>query len=191
MAKKMTGPQWQQSAGMFIAGQEHVDEMDLTVIAMEQKYGVGRLRLLVPIELREKFDRQDFKFQRALYDASDPEELKVECQRMIKAWHAVDKAAGASGKPQLDPAVLEVALGDGRALAIVRTAFEAHRVAKGRAMAVVTVEEVARLFEASEPLVTLLAAFPGARVTGVRKTVDSPVRALEGCGKGLDDEIPF
>ena len=168
-----------------------MDEVDVVALQVEERWGVGRARLLVEPELREKFDRQDFKFQRALYDASDPEELKVECQRMIKAWHAVDKAAGASGKPQLDPAVLEVALGDGRALAIVRTAFEAHRVAKGRAIAVVTVEEVARLFEASEPLVTLLAAFPGARVTGVRKTVDSPLRALEGCGKGLDDEIPF
>ena len=90
--KKQTGPDWQQSAGMFIAGQEHVDEMDLTVIEMERKWGVDRLRLLVGVELREKFDRQRYLTNQAIW-FGDLESVKRETARMVKAYQALDRAA--------------------------------------------------------------------------------------------------
>jgi len=188
MAKKMTGPQWQQSAGMFIAGQEHVDEMDLTVIAMEQKYGVGRLRLLVPIELREKFDRQRYLTNQAIW-FGDLEAVKRETARMVKAYQALDQAATAAGKTGISPDVWEVVLPDGSVAAIVKTNAEAFAVSReGRLAKVYTLDEIGRLIYGFPDIAKAKELWPGAEVTAVRTNIRDPLEAIHSTHQGIDDQ---
>jgi hypothetical protein len=188
MAKKMTGPQWQQSAGMFIAGQEHVDEMDLTVIAMEQKYGVGRLRLLVPIELREKFDRQRYLTNQAIW-FGDLEAVKRETARMVKAYQALDQAATAAGKTGISPDVWEVVLPDGSVAAIVKTNAEAFAVSReGRLAKVYTLDEIGRLIYGFPDIAKAKEVWPGAEVTAVRTNIRDPLEAIHSTHQGIDDQ---
>ena len=58
---------WQATYGMFITGQAWVDELTLCVEGMERKWGAGRLRLMVGPELREKFDRQRYLTNQAVW----------------------------------------------------------------------------------------------------------------------------
>ncbi len=60
-------PAWQRSHGTHIAGRAYLDEADLTASEMEGKWGCGRLRLLVSPELREKFDRQRYLLNQAVW----------------------------------------------------------------------------------------------------------------------------
>lgn len=184
----MTGPQWQQSAGMFIAGQEHVDEMDLTVIAMEQKYGVGRLRLLVPIELREKFDRQRYLTNQAIW-FGDLEAVKRETARMVKAYQALDQAATAAGKTGISPDVWEVVLPDGSVAAIVKTNAEAFAVSReGRLAKVYTLDEIGRLIYGFPDIAKAKEVWPGAEVTAVRTNIRDPLEAIHSTHQGIDDQ---
>jgi hypothetical protein len=48
---------WAQSNRTFLDGQAAIDGADAVALAMELRWGAGRLRLLVPVELRERFDR--------------------------------------------------------------------------------------------------------------------------------------
>ena len=50
--------EWMQTPGTYIAGRAELDEADKLEVELELKWGRDRLRLLVPVELREKFDRQ-------------------------------------------------------------------------------------------------------------------------------------
>ena len=47
-----------ENAGIATAIQGLVQSVDALTDAMERRWGVGRLRLLVPDDLRERFDRQ-------------------------------------------------------------------------------------------------------------------------------------
>ena len=49
---------WQASYGMYLTGHEAIEDLNQVAKAMEDKWGKGRLRLVVPADLREKFDRQ-------------------------------------------------------------------------------------------------------------------------------------
>ncbi len=49
---------WARTPGTYISGQAHIDGADQDAVAMELKWGAGRLRLLVSPELREKLGRR-------------------------------------------------------------------------------------------------------------------------------------
>ena len=76
---------------------------------MEAKWGVDRLRLLVSPELREKFDRQRYLLNQAIWHG-ELEAVRRESLRTVKAWLALDAAATAANKPPLQPLVWEVAV---------------------------------------------------------------------------------
>lgn len=183
---------WSRSHGTYLAGRAVIDEADATAAAMETKWGCGRLRLLVPAELREKFDRQRYLFNQALWHGS-LEDVRREAPRMVNAWRALDRTAeAADGVSTLDPLVWEVTLSDGRVAAIVRDGDDAHRVvATGRAVNVYTLEEIARLLEAHRVVGEAKLIFPGARVERVSRQVDDPLDAFASSKPDLDDEIPF
>jgi hypothetical protein len=186
-----TAVNWATTPAKWIEGRSWVDEADLVAKEMEEAWGVGRLRLLVGPELREKFDRQRYRFNTAIYCAADLDEVKEEAKRMIRAWHALQKAAEAAGRPKLEPSAWEVALSDGRALTVVKSSAEAYALAKdGRARVVLTMDEVAAIFEAQPTILALKTSFPGARVVGVRGPSDA-LMSLDTTGGDLDDEIPF
>ena len=144
-----------------------VDGVDQLALTMERKWGVGRLRLLVEDELRARFDAQQAKLDAALV-AGQLAYVQAQALGMRRAWQALDQAATAAGAVPLAPEVWECVLpGSGEVVAIVRSAAEAHHVA--RRQRVFTLVEVARLIEAlGEGVLEVKRVFPGAAVAEIR-----------------------
>src|SRR6187551_2035131 len=93
---------WSRSHGTYIAGRAYVDGADQTAAEMEAKWGVDRLRLLVEPKLRERFDRQRYLFNQAIWHG-ELEQVRREAGRMVTAWLVLDQAATAAGRQPLDP----------------------------------------------------------------------------------------
>ena len=183
-----------QSYGLYIAGRAIIDTADQVAMTMEAKWGCGRLRLLVAPELTEKFDRQRYKWNQAIWHG-DLEEVRLQAQRMTAAWRALDRAATEAGAQPLAPNVWEVALADGTVAAIVPDNTQAHAVvAQGRQMAVYTLAEIARLIEHYQTTMAVKLMFPGATVTKVRVPQGDPLDAVIDTQFDLDapmdDPIP-
>jgi hypothetical protein len=190
---------WARQPGTYIAGRAYLDEADLTAAEMEAKWGCDRLRLLVPPDLREKFDRQRYLLNQAIWHG-ELGGVRREAQRMVNAYLALDRAAEAAGKQKLSPVVWEVAIPDpdhaerGRAFvaAIVRDNADAHAViAEGRKVAVYTLEEIGRLLAGMPALAKAKTVWPGAAVVSVGKSVVDPLLSLHDTRDPLDDEIGF
>ena len=169
---------WSRTHGGYIAGRASIDEADKTAAAMETRWGAGRLRLLVTSELREKFDRQRYLFNAAIW-YGDLEAVRRESTRMVTAWLALDKAATAAGKAAISPQVWEVALADGTVAAIVPSDDHLRAViAEGRAVAVYTLDEIARFLSAYSDIAKAKLTFPGAEVTTISKSISDPLDAI-------------
>lgn len=188
---------WATANGTWIAGRAVLDGVDALAAEMEAKWGAGRLRLLVSADLREKFDRQRYLLNQAIWHG-DLESIRREGPRMATAWRALDRAATAAGAGRLDPMVWEIALDDGSVAAIVPETVHAARVAaEGRKVSVYTLDELARILSGFRDVAAVKATFPGAAVTAVRRTVPDPLDAIHDTalplddGEVHDDEIPF
>ena len=186
-------PKWHETPGMYIAGQEEIDEADLVASEMERKWGCDRLRLMVPKELREKFDRQRYKLNQAIWHG-DLEAVKTEAQRMVKAWRALDKAATEDGRNVASPEVWETTLSDGTVAVIAwdwkdAALFEAQR--NGRKAEVYTLAEIGRIIEAFPEVMRAKDVFPGATVTAVRGPDRDLLRAIPDSRSPIDDVLPW
>lgn len=186
---------WARSHGTYIAGRAYLDEADLTASEMEAKWGADRLRLLVTPELREKFDRQRYLLNQAIWHG-DLEGVRREAMRMVNAWMALDRAATAAGKSKLDPMVWEIAVadpahadGEGYVAAIVPTNDHAHLVqADGRKVVVYTLEEIGRLLTAVPGVAKAKLAFPGAAVVSVKRSIPDPLLSVHDTREPLDEK---
>jgi hypothetical protein len=179
---------WSRTHGSYLAGRACIDEADLTAAQMETRWGAGRLRLLVPAEMREKFDRQRYLLNAAIWHG-DLDAVCREAKRMVTAWLALDKAATAAGKAPISPLVWEVALADGTVAAIVPGDDHAHAViAEGRALAVYTLDEIARFLSAYPDIAKAKLTFPGAEVTAINKSISDPLDAIRD-GVNLNDPL--
>ena len=184
-------PDWHATPGTYIAGRESLDDMDMVAIAMEEKWGRDRLRLLVPRELREKFDRQRYKVNSAIWHGN-LQDVKVEADRMIKAWRALDRAAEASGAHLLAPEVWEAVTPDGTVVAVVKNDVDARLVvAQGRHVEVYTMNEVARMLANYPILAAAKASFPGCQVVRVSGPPRDPLDAIPDSKAPIDDAIPY
>lgn len=190
---------WANHHGTYIAGRAHIDGADAAAIEMEAKWGCGRLRLLVSAELREKFDRQRYLHNQAIWHG-DLEAVRRESGRMVTAWRALDKAATTAGARELPADVWEISRPDGRVVAIVPDNARARLVMpEGRYVDVYTLDEIGRLLEGFPLLAKVKEHFPGATVTAVRRRIDDPLEAVGDTREGLDanlhgelnDDIPF
>ena len=182
---------WARSPGTYIAGRAYLDGADETAAEMEAKWGCDRLRLLVSPELREKFDRQRYLLNQAIWHG-ELEAVRRESNRMVAAWLALDRAAEAAGASKLNPVVWEVPLADGSVAAIVPDDAHAHHVvAEGRAVSVFTLEEIGRLLSNYPDIARSKMMFPGATITAVRRSVDDPLKAIHDTKEPLNDPINF
>ena len=200
VAEPMSDPRsWARSHGTYIAGRAYLDEADQTAAEMEAKWGADRLRLLVAPELREKFDRQRYLFNQAIWHG-ELEEVRQQSMRMVRAWLALDTAATQAGKGKLDPQVWEIAVPDldkpddptaaSYVAAIVPDHQHARAVsAEGRKVVVYTLEEIARLLAAMPSIAKSKVVFPGASVTAVRRAIDDPLDGVHDTENGLDDDL--
>jgi hypothetical protein len=187
----MAAPAWQSTVGSFISGQAEVDENDLVAIGMEAKWGVGRLRLLVGPALREKFDRQRYLLNQALWHGELQDVIR-EAKRMSIAWRALDTAAEAAGAASLSPEVWECTTGSGAAYAIVKTIGDARAVtASGRHVKVYTLDEIARLIAGFPSIARVKEEFPGAEVEHVRTHIADPLDAVPHSRVKIDDTESF
>ena len=169
---------WARSNDAYLAGRAYIDGTDETAAEMENKWGADRLRLLVSPELREKFDRQRYLFNQAIWWGK-LEDVRREAGRMVNAWIALDRAAGNAGASKLSREVWEIALANGSVAAIVPTNSHAALVnAEGRQVAVYTLEEIGRLLSAHLHIAKTKEVFPGATVIAVRRSVQNPLNAV-------------
>jgi len=181
---------WASSYGTHLAGQAAIDGADHAAITMENKWGAGRLRLLVPVELREKFDKQRFKLNAAIWHG-DLAELQTEAQRMINAWMALDRAAEAVGASKTPTGVWEVTLADGTVAVIsryrgpVRTTDPDH---EGRKVVYYSLEEIGVMLSNYREVVQVKEAFPGSTVEAIRRTISDPLDGIRD-GKRLEDTL--
>lgn len=184
---------WDMTNGTYISGRAAIDGADTVALAMELRWGAGRLRLLVDEKLREKFDRQRFLWNSALWHG-DLAELQLQATRMIKAWQALDAAAVAAHAPFLSPEVWEVALADGTVVALVQSSEEAHAVVtEGRKLVVYTMDEIARMLQNYHEVTRVKDIIPGAEVVAIRRTIDDPlnmIRDATSLDDRLDDILP-
>jgi hypothetical protein len=188
---------WANSPGQYLAGRAAIDEADKAAVECERRWGVGRLRLLVSVPMREKFDRQRYLLNQAIWHG-DLEAVKREASRMVRAWNALDQTAEELGAAYVPGEVWETSFSDGTVVAVVRTSAEAHKViADGRKVVVYSLEEVAKLLEGSRLVNQVKAAFPGATVEKATRMPSDPLNAFSDSRAELDkawdegDPIPF
>lgn len=145
-----------------------VDGVDEAARRGEDKWGVGRLELLVSDELREKFCRQQRRFNEAI-QSQDVEQVRSAGGAMRRGWEALDQAATESGAQPLSPEVWEIAMTDGRVIAFCRNRADAyHAFRAGRHADVWTLEEVRHLIEAWPEIALAKHSFAGAEVVSAR-----------------------
>ena len=189
-ARQPIKAEWLSSHGSMLSGQAWVDEMDVVARDMERHWGVDRLRLLVDPDLREKFDRQRYKVNHAM-ETGGIEDVKRECQRMVKAWQACDRAAREAGHRPVEPQVWEIGLRDGSVLALCRSTDDARAYQPGdRRAAVWTLEEVAAMIDGEHFIQSVKREWPGASVLAARTAIADPLRSVDALAP-LDDPIPF
>jgi hypothetical protein len=190
--KKAGAPEertWASTPGTYIAGQANIDGADKVAIEMERKWGCDRLRLLVDTELCEKFDRQRYLFNQAVW-YGDLEAVRRESGRMISAWRTLDRVAESAGALKLAPVVWEVPMEGGFVAAIVQDAGDMKDVvSQGRKIVVYTLEEIGRLLDAHVGIAKVKQAFPGTEVSVVRKSISDPLLAIRDSKVKLDDPI--
>jgi hypothetical protein len=109
---------WAKSNSTYIAGRAYLDGADETAAEMEAKWGVDRLRLLVDAPWREKFDRQRYLLNRAIWHG-ELEQVRLQANRMVNAWLKLNELATAAGWQPLGKQIWEVGLADGSVAAIV------------------------------------------------------------------------
>jgi hypothetical protein len=180
---------WNATYGTLLSGQAAIDGADATAIEMERRWGVGRLRLLVDTQLREKFDRQDFLYNAAIRHG-DLQEVQLQSERMTKAWIALDRAAEAAECAPLPRGTWEVALADGTVAVIYRDrGARINPDPDGRQVVYYSLEEIGNMLSHYREVVTVKQAFPGATVTAIRRqSIESPLDGIRD-GRSLDDPI--
>ena len=178
---------WARNHATYISGRVYLDEADKLAADMESKWGCGRLRLLVSPELREKFDRQRYLLNRAVWHGQ-LEDVRRESGRMVNAWKALDQAAEQSGAGKLDPAIMEVVLDSGVVAAIVPDLQHAQFVKReDRRMDVYTLDEIGRLLSAFPTLAAIKDSYPGAEVVRCKRSIDDPMDSIHDTDEELGD----
>ena len=159
-----------------------IEGLDQVTHAMERKWGIGRLRLLVSDLLRAKFDEQKDRLDAAIGSGQE-NCVRIHAEGMRRAWQALDIAAINAGEKPLAPEIWECRLpGSGEVVALVRTETDAHHIA--RECRVFTVAEIGALIAGlGDAVLEAKRVFPGAAITGVRRK--PPIDW--SCG----DDIPF
>jgi len=182
---------WANETATWLAGRAALDEADALAIELERKWGCGRLRLVVPPELRARFDRQRWKLLQAQWHGGLDDVVR-EAGRMARAWRALDAAAEAAGASPLSPEVWELALPDGLVVALTRSRAEAHHVADDpRFVVTYTLDDVARLIEQHGLYFARPRKHDGEKVTPQAREIDDPLEPQGVTEMFLEDEIPW
>lgn len=190
--RRIPAARWQKSYGMFITGQSFIDEAKIVEREMNRRWGAGRLRLIVGADLRDKFDRQRYLFNQAVWHG-ELEDVRQQAQRMINAWKALDKQATQAGQTLQLPEVWDAVSPKGNVYAFVRDRDDAKVYERDRPnVRVFTLEEICLVLDAQEAVGEAKEAFPDAEVVAWSKgSVGDVLDDILDTSPDLDDEIPF
>lgn len=145
-----------------------IDGVDEVARQQEIKWGVGRLELLVSDELREKFRRQQRRFDEAITE-HDVEKVRQAGNGMRRGWEVLDKAATQAGATNIDPDIWEIGLSDGRVVALCRSNAEAYAAYQANRKADIwTTDEIKRLIENFPEIALAKSTFPGALIKSAK-----------------------
>jgi len=152
----------------YDAIQSVIDGVEEVARQCENRWGVGRLELLVSNDLREKFRRQLVRFNEAI-EEHDVARVRITGAAMQRAWAALDQAATEAGAQLLAPEYWEALLPDGRVIAFCRDNVDAFAVFReGRLMDIWSTNEILQLIKSFPEIVLAKDTFPGATVTSAR-----------------------
>lgn len=152
---------------------------------MDDRWGIGRLPMLVPIEWAERFHTQHKLFNAAVWEFDFPL-VRHHGEAMLRAYDKLDGLArSAKGEP-LPVDQWEFETPDGLVI-LVRDLRDTGRAQRhGRQAQVWALDEIANVIRCHPMLASAKDAFPGAQVMSVRPNKTTL--------KELDDEllgIPF
>ena len=180
---------WQSSYGTYIAGSEAIDDMKMVIRQMDEKWGIGALRMMADATLREKFDRQRYLVNQAIWTGS-LEEVRLQTKRMVSAYRALDRAVEASGGHSRPIEQWEAVLDFGAVLVLVQHPDDAAKVkADGRQKVVWSLQEVAKLIDTHTAAIYAKLEFPGATVERVETRIGDPLDKLRTSYADLDDDL--
>ncbi len=153
--------------------------LDAVAVAMERKWGVGRLETLVPEDWAERFQSAAQKLNAAIAGL-DLAAIRERAEIMRRGWLKLDELATAAGhEPWQQADVWEVRAPGGRVYAIVRSDMDRRNTAQKDGVATFTLAEVARILEAWDrdgQVSIIKASFPDATVVkaGFIDPADNP-----------------
>lgn len=172
------------STGEMDAINEISNAVDARGRELDEKWGIGRLPSLVPVEWADKFASQARKFTLALQDWNYPEVLK-HGQAMERAYAKLDELATVSGAKPGPPEQWEFETPDGLVI-LVKDLRRTNQVERhGRKAQVWSLDEIANVIRAHPEIVATKTVFPGAEIVSIRPVRDHQLE------KEADDEIPF
>ena len=134
---------------------------------MDERWGIGRLPMLVPIEWAERFHAQHKLFNAAVWEFHLPL-VRQHGEAMLRAYDKLDELArGSKGEPlPVDQWEFETEQG---LVILVRDLRDTGRAQRfGREAQVWALDEIANVIRCHPILAAAKNAFPGAQVVSVR-----------------------
>jgi len=180
MAKPKTKPMSYVAPAALVTPQSYdqcmtvVIGVDQVASAMETRWGIRRLPLIVSDDTRLRFRSACVLWSAAIQRWQISEITRVGSM-MRRAWATLEAEAISLGHGPINPRSLETVMPDGTVLAIVDSPDDAHHVARtaaGRHVIALTVDEVGRLYQKygrADIQTAILATFPGAAVAAKRE----------------------
>jgi len=153
---------------------EVISQIDLIVRAvdergreMDQRWGLGRLPMLVPIDVAERFRVQQRKFSGAVWEYN-ADDVRKHGDAMLRAYAKLDELAVSGGAKSAPPEQWEFEVA-GELVILVRDIRDTGRVdTGGRKAQVWSLDEIANVIKIHPVLAAAKDFFPGATVESVR-----------------------
>ena len=145
--------------------------------SMDLKWGINKLKYLVNIDIRQKFEEQEKLLCKAIL-SEDLSLIEQKYEAMIRAYTALDKIAEETNMPKVPKHYIEGKTEWGDLFRIVPDGQDIYI----DQIATFTISEVGRLLSRSELLYEMKKHFPNSHIKEIRNsTVEDD----------LEDEIPF
>lgn len=112
--------------------------------AMDERWGSGRLPMIVSAELRARFLKQQRLYHEALM-ADDETAIVAQSHGMLRAWHAIDDAAVKAGEKPLPWSAWQLTAPTGEVVTIIREKADLALVPKQPGVEVWTADAIVDL----------------------------------------------
>jgi hypothetical protein len=172
--------------------------LDNIAAAMERRWGVDRLPLMVSPATRERFDHFKAKLDTAIQQNHPQADIDAAAAIVARGWQAMDKEATERGAFPLPPACYEVDLtAEGRGIvAIAPDDHAAHGLLlaashERRQIEVWTLAEVGRLLRDHHMAGAAKREFAAHGYTPVEPATHAPGRRRFNSADELDDILPL